>query len=188
MKITFWHAWNNTHRLIGLNDAARGALLAGGVALGVASPPASTWVRADDSAHYAENSARADADGADAASATDSSDKADESKRSRKLLETVTVTGRKTPVEESREELDKIPGAVSVIDNADIERGRASNLEDVLALQPGIFAQSTSGSEANKISIRGSGLNAFYGGYSLGLTYLYDGIPITGRREPRRIC
>src|SRR5690606_10213116 len=28
--------------------------------------------------------------------------------------------------------------------------------------------------------IRGSGLNTFYQGYSLGLNYLYDGLPITG--------
>jgi iron complex outermembrane recepter protein len=94
---------------------------------------------------------------------------------------TVLVEGhRQTPVEESKERLAKVPGAVSVIDNADIARGRDSNLEDVLSLQPGIFAQSTSGTEANKITIRGSGLNTFYGGYSLGITYLINGVPFTG--------
>lgn len=105
----------------------------------------------------------------------------DQLKRSGRTLDAVTVQGHKaTPADESRANLEKIPGAVAVIDNADIDKGRNSNLEDVLSLQPGIFAQSTSGSEANKISIRGSGLNTFYGGYSLGITYLYDGIPITG--------
>lgn len=67
-----------------------------------------------------------------------------------------------------------------MVDNREIERGRAANAEDVLALQPGVFAQATSGSGANKISIRGSGLNTFYQGYVLGIKFLYDGLPLTG--------
>jgi len=127
----------------------------------------------------AATSARADSADSDDQEVSQSKD--GQPKRSLKVLETVTVEGHKTtPAEESKAQLEKIPGAVAVIDNADIDKGRDSNLEDVLSLQPGIFAQSTSGSEANKISIRGSGLNTFYGGYSLGITYLYDGIPITG--------
>jgi iron complex outermembrane receptor protein len=248
-----WHAGKHSHKLETLHRAVRGVLLAGGVALAVASPPASNWVRADDAQPHAESSQRSaateatgtgsiasangttdaagtssargasggteatgtssvasasgtiDAAGTssatgasgateaagtssatsasgttDAADASDTSNTTDEHKRSRRQLETVIVIAQKTPAEQSREKLDKIPGTVAVIDNADIDKGRDSNLEDVLALQPGIFAQSTSGSEANKISIRGSGLNTFYGGYSLGITYLYDGIPITG--------
>ncbi|MDX3911650.1 MAG: Plug domain-containing protein [Sphingobium sp.] len=77
-------------------------------------------------------------------------------------------------------EVDKIPGSASVVLNAQVERGRASNAEDVLAFVPGVYAQATSGNSANKISIRGSGLNTFYQGYSLGIRYLYDGLPITG--------
>jgi len=67
-----------------------------------------------------------------------------------------------------------------VIDAKDVDRGRASNLEDTLAFQPGIYAQATSGSTANKISIRGSGAGVFYGGYALGMKYLIDGMAVSG--------
>lgn len=96
-------------------------------------------------------------------------------------LDTVVVSGeRKTEAQQAQERIEEVAGAAAVIDNKQVERGRASNAEDVLALQPGIFAQATSGTSANKISIRGSGLNTFYQGYSLGIKYLYDGMPITG--------
>ena len=94
---------------------------------------------------------------------------------------TVIVTGQAlSESDKARARLDQIAGTVSVVKNADVERGRAANAEDVLAYQPGVFAAATSGNGANKISIRGSGLNAFYQGYSLGIKYLYDGLPITG--------
>ena len=94
---------------------------------------------------------------------------------------TVVVTGKaQADSDKARTRLEKIAGTVSIVKNADVERGRAANAEDVLAYQPGVFAAATSGNGANKISIRGSGLNAFYQGYSLGIKYLYDGLPITG--------
>lgn len=96
-------------------------------------------------------------------------------------LATVVVQGSDQPEQQAaREELRKVAGATALIDNAKVEQGRAANAEDVLALQPGIFAQSTSGTTGNKISIRGSGLGVFYGGNSLGIKYLYDGLPVTG--------
>ncbi len=96
-------------------------------------------------------------------------------------LATVMVQGSKlTEVDVARTQLNKIAGAASVVDNKEVERGRASNLEDILALQPGVFAQSTGGTSANKVSIRGSGLNSYYGGYSQGIKYLYDGITFSG--------
>lgn len=96
-------------------------------------------------------------------------------------LGTVVVTGEKqSEAQQAESKLKEVAGATAVVDNKDVERGRASNAEDVLALQPGVFAQATSGTGANKISIRGSGLNTFYQGYSLGIKYLYDGLPITG--------
>lgn len=91
----------------------------------------------------------------------------------------IIVTGTSSSAK-LRSEVDKVAGTASVVLNADVERGRASNAEDVLAFVPGVFAQATSGNSANKISIRGSGLNSFYQGYSLGIRYLYDGLPITG--------
>lgn len=93
----------------------------------------------------------------------------------------VVVKGRtQTESDKARSRLDEVAGTVSLVKNSDVERGRAANAEDVLAYQPGVFAAATSGNGANKISIRGSGLNAFYQGYSLGIKYLYDGLPITG--------
>ncbi|WP_286917380.1 MULTISPECIES: TonB-dependent receptor family protein [Pseudomonas] len=96
-------------------------------------------------------------------------------------LSTVVVTGAaRSEAQKAKVELDKTPGTTAVVDMKEVEKGRASNAEDVLALQPGVFAQATSGTGANKISIRGSGLNTFYQGYALGIKFLYDGLPITG--------
>ncbi len=96
-------------------------------------------------------------------------------------LATVVVQGSKaSEAEQAKQELKKVAGAVGVVDNREVERGRAQNAEDVLAYQPGVFAQATSGTGANKISIRGSGLNTFYQGYVMGIKFLYDGLPITG--------
>ncbi|WP_348737440.1 TonB-dependent receptor family protein [Pseudomonas rhodesiae] len=96
-------------------------------------------------------------------------------------LATVTVTGAQaSEAQKAERQLAKVPGKTAVIDNHEIEKGRASNAEDVLAMQPGVFAQATSGSAANKISIRGSGLNTFYQGYVLGIKFLFDGLPLTG--------
>ena len=95
--------------------------------------------------------------------------------------ETVVIKGKALKdSEKAKERLKNVAGTASVVNNAEVERGRAANAEDVLAYQPGVFAAATSGTGANKISIRGSGLNAFYQGYSLGIKYLYDGLPITG--------
>ena len=95
--------------------------------------------------------------------------------------ETVVVKAKALKdAERAKERLKNVTGTASVVNNADVERGRAANAEDVLAYQPGVFAAATSGTGANKISIRGSGLNTFYQGYSLGIKYLYDGLPITG--------
>jgi len=100
--------------------------------------------------------------------------------RGKRLNKVVVQGSRVASAESARQTLEEVPGAVSVIDSKTVERGRTQNAEDVLALQPGIYAQATSGSAANKISIRGSGLNTFYQGYSLGIKYLYDGLPFTG--------
>jgi len=95
--------------------------------------------------------------------------------------DTVVVKAKAlTAVQKAKKDLDQVPGTTSVVNNADVERGRDANAEDVLAYQPGVFVAATSGNGANKISIRGSGLNAFYQGYSLGIKYLYDGLPLTG--------
>lgn len=97
-------------------------------------------------------------------------------------LSTVTVSGAASVSDAQRDQirLEQVAGRTAVVDNRQVEQGRASNAEDVLALQPGVFAQATSGTGANKISIRGSGLNTFYQGYVLGTKFLFDGLPISG--------
>lgn len=97
-------------------------------------------------------------------------------------LSTVTVSGAASVSDAQRDQirLEQVAGHTAVVDNRQVEQGRASNAEDVLALQPGVFAQATSGTGANKISIRGSGLNTFYQGYVLGTKFLFDGLPISG--------
>lgn len=96
-------------------------------------------------------------------------------------LDTVVVTGHaQTDTQADKERLNQVAGATHVVDNKEVEKGRAATAEDVLAFQPGVYAQATSGQSAAKVSIRGSGINAFYGGYALGIKYLYDGIPVTG--------
>ncbi len=97
-----------------------------------------------------------------------------------KVQVTASVDDTSVPITVAAVKLAEIPGTTSVVDVADVRRGRAANAEDLLSYQPGVFAQATSGNSANKISIRGSGLNTFYQGYSLGTKYLYDGQPITG--------
>lgn len=96
-------------------------------------------------------------------------------------LSTVTVTGTaQSEAQKDEARLREVAGRTAVVDNSQVEQGRAANAEDVLAFQPGVFAQATSGTGANKISIRGSGLNTFYQGYVLGTKFLFDGLPITG--------
>ncbi|WP_237914153.1 TonB-dependent receptor family protein [Acetobacter senegalensis] len=89
----------------------------------------------------------------------------------------VTSTG---PIRAAEKRLRKVPGTFAIISAKDVEKGRAATLEDTLAFQPGILAQATTGSTGNKISIRGSGAGVFYGGYSLGMKYLVDGLTVSG--------
>src|SRR5262249_1240371 len=55
--------------------------------------------------------------------------------------------------------------------------GRASSLQDVFALAPGVFAQSRFGAEEARLSIRGSGLQRTF--HMRGINLLQDGVPIT---------
>ncbi len=78
------------------------------------------------------------------------------------------------------EKLAVIPGAASLITAAQVEKGRVGTAADILAFQPGVFAQSTGGQDALRISIRGSGINRGQGSFREGITFLFDGLPLTG--------
>lgn len=98
-----------------------------------------------------------------------------------KQLETVTVQASKiTAAEAAQQQLDEVPGGVSLVKAADVEKGRSATLEDTLAYQPGVYAQSAGGNDAIKISIRGSGANTSPGYFREGTKFLFDGLALTG--------
>lgn len=97
-----------------------------------------------------------------------------------KLDRVVISAAKATPAQQAESRLDEIAGAASVVDNAEIEQGRAATLADVLAFQPGVIAQSAGGTDAIKISIRGSGANASPGYFREGVKFLFDGLALTG--------
>ncbi|CAG8871293.1 TonB-dependent receptor family protein [Pseudomonas fluorescens] len=82
-------------------------------------------------------------------------------------------------IEDARTRLAQVPGGTNLVDMRRPLQGRVASNQDVLAYQPGIYAQS-SGNEGVKISIRGSGINRAPGAHASGLYTLLDGLPLTG--------
>ncbi len=76
----------------------------------------------------------------------------------------------------SLEQLKKVPGAIGFVTADDFLDNFTQSIGDMLLFTPGVFAD-TSAQRENRISIRGSGLNATY--ERRGLTVLRDGVPIT---------
>ena len=68
----------------------------------------------------------------------------------------------------------EIPGAFTVKSHDEMEKGRASNFEDLLQSTPGVVLQTENGSEVSKISIRGSGIDS--ADEPLGVEFLQDGL------------
>ncbi|MBX9799430.1 MAG: TonB-dependent receptor [Burkholderiaceae bacterium] len=95
--------------------------------------------------------------------------------------DTVVIKGKAlSTTEKAKVKLENVTGNVSVVKNADVEKGRSSTLEDVLAFEPGVFAQATGGNDAIKISIRGSGIATAAGVFREGTSFLFDGLALTG--------
>ncbi|MCA4960805.1 TonB-dependent receptor family protein [Pseudomonas sp. Y24-6] len=82
-------------------------------------------------------------------------------------------------IEDARERLGQVPGGTNVVDMRRALQGRVASNQDVLAYQPGVYAQSA-GNEGVKISIRGSGINRAPGAHASGLYAMLDGLPLTG--------
>ena len=76
--------------------------------------------------------------------------------------------------ETAAEEKKEVPGGYSIKGNDDMEKGRASNFEDLLQGTPGLFLQSENGMEVSKISMRGSGIDS--ADEPLGVEFLLDGM------------
>ncbi|PWB31854.1 TonB-dependent receptor [Pseudomonas sp. SDI] len=80
---------------------------------------------------------------------------------------------------EARERLQQVHGGTNLIDMQRVGQGRVASNQDVLAYQPGVFAQSA-GNDGIKLSIRGSGINRAPGSHGSGVYTLFDGLPLSG--------
>jgi iron complex outermembrane receptor protein len=77
----------------------------------------------------------------------------------------------------ARAEAARVPGGAAIVGHDEYADGRASNLAEVFAFTPGVFAQPRFGAEEARLSIRGSGLQRTF--HMRGIYLLQDGVPIT---------
>jgi len=100
-------------------------------------------------------------------------------------LPTTTITGEVETapqaltvpnIETAREQINRVPGGVDIIDAESYKKGRAANLKDVLDYSPGVYVQPRFGAEESRISIRGSGIQRTFHGR--GIKLLQDGVPL----------
>lgn len=99
-------------------------------------------------------------------------------------LPTLTVSGEAVmpqaltvpDIETARDQINRVPGGVDIIDSESYEKGRAANLKDVLDYSPGVYVQPRFGAEESRISIRGSGIQRTFHGR--GIKLLQDGVPL----------
>lgn len=93
------------------------------------------------------------------------------------IIVTATASSRTAPSNAAiRRQLEAIPGAIGFVEADSFADEFTQSLGDALLFTPGVFAD-TSAQRENRISIRGSGLNA--GFERRGLSVFRDGIPIT---------
>jgi len=95
------------------------------------------------------------------------------------LIRDQAPSGEEQTLEDAKAQLANVPGGTNVVDMRRPLQGRVASNQDVLAYQPGVYAQSA-GNEGVKISIRGSGINRAPGAHASGLYTLLDGLPLTG--------
>lgn len=87
---------------------------------------------------------------------------------------TIVVTAQSI-TDAARQEVEKRPGGVDVVEASAFASKVTVNLRDALSFSPGVYTQPRFGQEV-RLSIRGSGLSR--GFHMRGLTLLQDGIPI----------
>ncbi|EIK94447.1 TonB-dependent receptor [Pseudomonas sp. M47T1] len=95
------------------------------------------------------------------------------------LIRDQDQSGEGQSIEDAAAQLAKVPGGTNVVDMRRPLQGRVASNQDVLAYQPGVYAQSA-GNEGVKISIRGSGINRAPGAHASGIYAMLDGLPLTG--------
>ncbi len=78
--------------------------------------------------------------------------------------------------------LTEVPGAISLVTSAQVEKGRVGTSADILAFTPGVFAAPPAGSgDGIKLSIRGSAIARTAGNFfRAGTLFTFDGLPVTG--------
>src|SRR5262245_46010995 len=94
-----------------------------------------------------------------------------------RTLQQITVTADRlsatAPGEvAARIEAERVAGGSDVVGRDEYADGRASNLAEVFALAPGVFAQTRFGADEARLSIRGSGLQRTF--HSHGIYLLQD--------------
>lgn len=93
-------------------------------------------------------------------------------------LPEIVVTATRTP-----ERLLRVPASITLIDRGRFSEGRGLNLKDALLEAPGVFAQSRSGGQDTRLSIRGFGARGSgersNAGVSRGIRVMTDGLPIS---------
>ncbi|ORL58301.1 TonB-dependent receptor family protein [Pseudomonas putida] len=94
-------------------------------------------------------------------------------------LDEVLIQEQQGELEQAAQRLRETPGATNLVDMQQVDQGRVATNQDVLAYQPGVFAQSA-GNDGIKLSIRGSGINRAPGAHGSGVYTMFDGLPLTG--------
>jgi iron complex outermembrane receptor protein len=78
--------------------------------------------------------------------------------------------------EKAAEQKSEIPGGFTLRNAEEMERGRASNFEDLLKRTPGLYLQTDNGTEVTRVSIRGSGILSE--DEPLGVQFMLDGLTL----------
>lgn len=94
-------------------------------------------------------------------------------------VEAVLVNGRGRAAS-ALADLQAVPGGVSVVSVEDVAKGRVFTNQDLLAFQPGVFAQAAAGADGIKLSIRGSAINRGANFFRTGVLLTFDGLPVNG--------
>src|ERR1017187_2143744 len=95
-------------------------------------------------------------------------------------LPEVTVVGHPRPgsltsptLDQADGQKEQVPGGFTTRGTGEMDRGRASNFQDLLQGVPGVTLQTANGMEVTKVSIRGSGILSE--DEPLGVAFLLDG-------------
>lgn len=96
------------------------------------------------------------------------------------VLPEVTVVGHTRPgsltsptLDQADGQKEQVPGGFTIRGTGEMDRGRASNFQDLLQGVPGVTLQTENGMEVSKVSIRGSGILSE--DEPLGVAFLLDG-------------